>query len=45
MNLRAEEGRLLMVKNIELANEALTADLELGDSAAWGGRACAGEER
>ena len=36
MNLRAEEGRLLMVKIIELANEGLTAELELGDSAAWG---------
>ena len=38
MNLRAEEGRLLMVKIIELTNEGLTAELELGDSAAWGVR-------
>ena len=38
MNLHAKEGRLLMVKIIELANEGLTAELELGDSTVWGVR-------
>ena len=38
MNLCAEEGKLLMVKIIELANEGLTVELELGDSAVWGVR-------
>ena len=38
MNLCAEEGKLLMVKIIELTNEGLTVELELGDSAVWGVR-------
>lgn len=35
-DLHAEEGRLMRDRIIELANEALTAELGLGDSATWG---------
>lgn len=35
-DLRADSGKDLRARIVALANEALTADLELGDNAQWG---------
>lgn len=35
-DLRVDSGRVLRDRIVELANEALTAELELGDAVEWG---------